>query len=199
MTPSRARRVPSDNVRNSMEDSIYRLRHRDVLTLCVLSLLFLGVVMVQSAAMNVTGDAKWQWTERGMKHLVYAMVAIVTFFAVGNLDYAWFARGKTMLRSPALWAFAVALFACTIALIPHVGIEVNGARRWLWLGCVQVPPSERAKWAIVVRLAWWLTPPPVNLGKFFTGFVPTGVPIGAMCLLVVIQDFGTAAVIGLCA
>src|SRR5688500_8457369 len=201
MTPSIARRVPSDNVRNSMEDSIYRLRHRDVLTLCVLSLLFLGVVMVQSAAMNVTGDAKWQWTERGMKHLVYAMVAIVTFFAVGNIDYAWLARAKPRnpFRNPILWAFAVAGFACIIVLIPHVGIEVNGARRWLPLGIVQVQPSELAKWSMVVLLAWWLTHPPVDLSKFFLGFVPTCLPIGVMCLLVVIQDFGTAALIGLCA
>src|SRR5215216_2149076 len=38
-----------------MEDSIYRLRHADVLTLCVIGLLALGVVMVQSASMNATG------------------------------------------------------------------------------------------------------------------------------------------------
>ena len=38
-----------------MEDSIYRLRHADILTLCVMGLLALGVVMVQSASMNATG------------------------------------------------------------------------------------------------------------------------------------------------
>src|SRR6185503_21120527 len=38
-----------------MEDSIYRLRHGDILTLCVLALLALGVIMVQSASMNATG------------------------------------------------------------------------------------------------------------------------------------------------
>jgi cell division protein FtsW len=184
-----------------MEDSIYRLRHRDILTLCVLSLLFLGVVMVQSAAMNVTGDAKWQWTERGMKHLVYAMVAIVAFFAVGNLDYAWLVRSRSRnpFRNPVLWAAAISMFLCLIVLIPHVGMEVNGARRWLPLGIVQVQPSELAKWCTVVFLAWWLTHPPVPLERFFTGFVPTCIPIGVICLLVVIQDFGTAALIGLAA
>jgi len=45
-----------------MEDSIYRLRHADILTLCVMGLLALGVVMVQSASMNATGalEAKLQ-------------------------------------------------------------------------------------------------------------------------------------------
>jgi cell division protein FtsW len=182
-----------------MEDSIYRLRHRDILTLCVLALLFLGVVMVQSAAMNVTGDVRWQWTERGMRHLVYAMVAIVTFFVVGNIDYAWLGRRTQFWRNPVLWLGFIAGFTCLIVLFPHIGMEVNGARRWLPLGVAQVQPSEIAKWAMVLYLAWWLTNRPVNLDRFFTGVVPTLIPIGALCLLVVIQDFGTAALIGACA
>src|SRR5687767_10165004 len=98
-----------------MEDSIYRLRHRDILTLCVLSLLFLGVVMVQSAAMNVTSvpadtpltefvkhqeNFRWAWTERGMTHLVNAIVAIVVFFVVGHIDYQHLTRQR---RGGAIW------------------------------------------------------------------------------------------------
>ncbi len=182
-----------------MEDSIYRLRHRDILTLCVLALLFLGVVMVQSAAMNITGDVRWQWTQRGMRHLVYAMVAIVAFFVVGNIDYAWLGQRTRIWRNPILWFGVIASFMCLIVLFPHIGIEVNGARRWLPLGIVQVQPSELAKWAMVLYLAWWLTNRPVNVDKFFTGLVPTCIPVGVLCLLVVIQDFGTAALIGACA
>lgn len=60
-------------------------------------------------------------------------------------------------------------------------------------------PSELAKWAAVLFLAYWLTIHPVNLERFFRGFLPTLIPVGMLCLLVVIQDFGTAALIGLCA
>jgi cell division protein FtsW len=78
-------------------------------------------------------------------------------------------------------------------------LQVNYSRRWLPLGPIQVQPSELAKWGMVVFLAWWLSSPPVNLNSFFKGFAVTLVPIGLICLLVVIQDFGTAALIGLCA
>ena len=182
-----------------MDPSIYRLRQRDILSFCVLALLCLGMIMVQSAAMNVTGDVKWQWTQRGMRHLVYAMVAIVAFFVVGNIDYAWIGRRTRFWRNPVLWLGAVATFTCLIVLIPHIGIEVNGARRWLPLGIAQVQPSEIAKWAVVLYLAWWLTNRPVNVERFFTGLIPTCIPVGLLCLLVVIQDFGTAALIGACA
>ena len=45
-----------------MDASIYQLRHRDVLTLCVLALLALGVIMVQSASSTVTGGLHQPWT-----------------------------------------------------------------------------------------------------------------------------------------
>lgn len=48
-----------------MEASIARLRHQDILTLCVLGLLGMGVIMVQSASTTVNGDLAWQWTVMG--------------------------------------------------------------------------------------------------------------------------------------
>jgi cell division protein FtsW len=181
-----------------MDDSIYRLRHRDLLALFVMGLLCLGVVMVQSAAMNVSGDVRWQWNDRGMRHLVYALFALITFFVVGNIDYKRLARPSTSLwKHPITLALLIASAASVVVLIPHVGIEVNGARRWLPLGFIQVQPSELAKWAVVLFLAYWLSNRPVNLDRFW-GFLLTLVPIALVCLLVVIQDFGTAALIGLC-
>jgi len=182
-----------------MDVSIYRLRHRDVLALCVLSLLVLGIVMVQSASMHVTGVVGWGWTDKGLRHAMYAAIAVVTFFIVGRIDYAFLLRGtETIWRNPVLWVLGVAGASCLLVLVPHVGLEVNGARRWLPLGIVQVQPSELAKWAMVIFLAWWLSARPIDLSKFGS-FILTLVPITALCLLVVIQDFGTAALIGVCA
>jgi cell division protein FtsW len=183
-----------------MDPSIYRLRHRDILTLCVLALLCLGVIMVQSAAMNVTGKTNWQWTARGAKHLIFAIVSVITFFSIGHIDYGQLARRRRRRwNHPIIWLFLCAGLTCGLVLIPHVGMEVNGARRWLPLGPVQVQPSELAKWATVLLMAWWMTHRPVDLERFWTGFVPSLLPIAAICLLVVAQDFGTAALIALCA
>ncbi|HVT88141.1 MAG TPA: putative peptidoglycan glycosyltransferase FtsW [Tepidisphaeraceae bacterium] len=180
--------------------SIFRLRHRDILILCVLSLLCLGVVMVQSAAMNVTGEVGWQWTERGAKHAVFAVFAVIAFFVIGHIDYTRLViKSAPVSRQPIVWMLSAAAFACLIVLIPHIGIEVNYSRRWLPLGPVQVQPSELAKWGVVVFLAWWLTQCPVDLDSFHKGFMVTLIPVGLICLLIVIQDFGTAALIGLCA
>lgn len=182
-----------------MDVSIYRLRHRDILTACVLALVCLGIIMVQSAAMNVTGNLGWQWTDRGTKHVLFALFAMIAFFVVGHIDYKrLIVEHGSLVRQPVIWMLGVAGFTCALVLIPHIGMEVNGARRWLPLGIVQLQPSELAKWGVVLFLAWWLTHPPVDLNNFTRGFLITLVPVGVLCLLVVIQDFGTAALIGLC-
>jgi cell division protein FtsW len=183
-----------------MDPSIYRLRQRDILTFCVLALLCLGMIMVQSAAMNVTGKLGWQWNPLGTKQFGFCFVGIGAFFIVGLRDYAWLgSKSKSLWKHPVVWLLAITMVLNVLVLVPHVGISKNGARRWLPMGFTQLQPSEVAKWAIVIFLAWWLTRRPVNLDKFFMGFLPTLIPIGAICLLIVIQDFGTAALIAVCA
>jgi cell division protein FtsW len=184
---------------HDMDPSIYRLRQRDVLTFCVLALLCLGMIMVQSASMNVSGQLGWRWNPLGMKQFGFCFVGMGAFFIVGHIDYSRLGRANSILRNPVLWLLLVTIVLNMIVLVPHVGITRNGARRWLPLGVTQLQPSELAKWAVVIFLAWWLTRRETNIERFFTGFLPTLIPIGAICLLIVIQDFGTAALIAICA
>jgi cell division protein FtsW len=180
-----------------MEDSIYRLSYREILTLCVMGLLFLGIIMVQSASMHVTGQVGWQWTRTGAKHAGFAAVALMTFWLVGYFDYARLAR-KALWHNPIIYLTAIAALACAVVLVPHVGMQVNGARRWLPLGPLQIQPSELAKWSVVMFLAYWLAYRPVDMNSFTRGFLPTMAPVAGICLLIVIQDFGTAALIAVC-
>jgi cell division protein FtsW len=155
--------------------------------------------MVQSASSSATAEARFQFSPLGLKHLIFVGLSIPTFFIVGRIDYAWLGRQRSsVIRSPILWVFLIAAGACALVLVPHIGMSVNGARRWVKLGPIQIQPSELAKWAAVLFLAYRLTRQDKPLDRFFGGFLPTLIPIGILCLLVVIQDFGTAALIGLC-
>lgn len=223
-----------------MEDSIYRMRHADVLSLCVLGLLAFGVVMVQSASMNPTGPldsqlhelsaqrkaalagkpnpadaarinrdfdgrvalvtrqfldrpSHWFWSPTAIKQFGFAVAAFLTFLLVGRIDYSRLARGA-MWRNPILWGLLFAAVACAAVLVPGVGREMNGARRWISLGVTQFQPSELGKWVVVVFLAWWLSHRKVPVEQF-KGLCWTLLPVVAIAGLVVIQDFGTAALI----
>lgn len=182
-----------------MESSIYRMRTGDVLTLCVLALLCMGVVMVQSASSTVAGGLGGNWSIVGIKQVKFAAMAFAAYLAMGHFNYARLAnRAASLRRAPILWCVVIAAGCCILVLAPGIGSTVNGARRWIKLGPIQIQPSELAKWAAVLFLAYWLTIRPVDLNRFARGFIPTLIPIGILCLLVVIQDFGTAALIALC-
>src|SRR5262249_5695887 len=131
------------------------------------------------------------------------IAAIVTFLLVGRVDYSPLSRiaqtRKDWLTHPVLWFVIVTIVLNLAVLVPGIGISRNGARRWLALGVTQLTTTELAKWAAVLFLAWWLSTRPLDTDRFFKGFVPTLIPIGALCLTVVIQDFGTAALIASCA
>jgi cell division protein FtsW len=182
-----------------MNDSIYRLRNQDILCFCVLALLCLGVLMVDSATMRVTGNSGWHWSADGTKQTVFAVVAMGVFFIISRLDYSLLAGRNGRNLNPAMIFAILAGASCLLVLVPHVGLQINGARRWLKFGPVQLQPSELAKWAAVLFLADWLARRPRDLDKFFGGFVPILIPVVGLCLLVVIQDFGTAALIAVCA
>src|SRR3954465_4525026 len=184
---------------HDMDPSIYRLRQRDVLAFCVLALLCLGMIMVQSASMNVSGQLGWRWNPLGLKQFGFCFVGMAAFFLVGHRNYAWLVKPRRLLLHPILWLVAITVLLNMLVLVPHVGITRNGARRWLPLGFTQLQPSELAKWAAVIFLAWWLSTRPLDTEKFFKGFLPTLIPIGMLCLVVVIQDLGTAALIAICA
>lgn len=179
-----------------MDDSIYRLRDRDLLTVCLLALLALGIVMVQSAAMSLGAASWWHWSDRGVRHALFAALALLTFITVSRFNYRILA-GRSAASSPAVWGLLVAYGLCFAVLLPGVGTVVNGARRWIEIGPLRIQPSEVAKWATVLFLAWRISRPGIE--RFTTGFLPTCLALGVLCLLVVVEDFGTAALIGLAA
>jgi cell division protein FtsW len=182
-----------------MDASIYRLKVRDLLLLCVLSLMLLGVLMVQSASTRVTDTGAWDWTGAATKHMTMVGAALVAFLAVGFFNHRLLASSpRISLRSPMVWLYLVTVLLCAATLVPGVGKTVNGARRWIGAGPVQLQPSELAKWAVVLLLAWALTyrqEVRQKFGRLLLLCIAVAVP----CLLVVIQDFGTAALIGMVA
>ena len=183
------RRPAADN--EDVSDSIWGLRDRDLLVLVVLALILLGVLMVQSAAMNLDGSIEsieaLAWSSRGKRHALFAALSVLTFVTATRLRYRNFS-GKLIFG-----ALLLAAGMCLFVLTP-LGTVVNGSRRWIVLGPLRLQPSEVAKWCVILFLAWRLSRP--SAGDLIRGFIPNCILVGGTCLLIVIEDFGTAALIG---
>ncbi len=85
-----------------------------------------------------------------------------------------------------------------LVILPGVGVTVNGARRWLDLGPINMQVSDLAKIAIIFLLAHYLAAHQRYLASFTKGFLIPIAIIGTVFLLVMLEpDFGTAFLLGL--
>jgi cell division protein FtsW len=153
-------------------------------------LLAYGAVMVYSASSATT---LLQGTGNGSGDLV----KFVVYGAVGLLIMRVLARdGIAKVQSLVAPLLAVS-FALVLAVhVPHLGVAVNGARRWIGPSALQFEPSELLKFALVLYTATLLAKRPQRVHDLRELCRPLLVVVGVACLLVVTEpDLGTAMVI----
>jgi cell division protein FtsW len=161
-----------------------------ILITATLCLLAFGAVMVYSAS-SATSLLQGQGTGSGylVKYLIYGAIGLVLMRVLARDGVA----KVQSITAPLL----VASFVLVLAVhIPHIGVSVNGARRWLGPGPFQFQPSELMKIALVLYGATLLAKRPERVHELRELVNPLLVVVGGACLLVVTQpDLGTAMVI----
>ncbi len=160
-----------------------------VIVASVATLIAIGLVMVFSAssayAVALHHDALY-FLKRQIAWLVVA--AGLAFFAY-RLDYR-------KLRAVAPFALYASVLSLVLVLIPHVGTDAGGARRWLGFGAFSFEPSEFAKLSLVLYLASALAAKGERVRSFVRGVFPLAFVAGLLAVLVVTEpDFGTASLL----
>jgi cell division protein FtsW len=159
------------------------------LFLAVLGMLVIGIVMLFSTsafARDSHGDVYFFMKRQG----VWLGIGLVVCTVAALVDYHFWQ--KTWW----IW-FGLALITLAFCFVPHVGMRINGSRRWVGVGPVTFQPSEIAKIAVVFFLAWWFARYEKEAGRILRGFVFPFVIIVALLVLIVLEvDLGTTALIG---
>jgi cell division protein FtsW len=165
------------------------LEQRILLT-ATLCLLAFGAVMVYSASSAST------LLEDGGTGSSY-LVKFVIFGGVGLALMHYLARNGVAKVQVLVAPLLAVSFALVLAVhIPHVGVSVNGARRWIGPGIFQFEPAELLKLALVLYCATLLASRPQRVHDLRELARPLLVVVGGACLLVVTEpDLGTALVI----
>jgi cell division protein FtsW len=153
-----------------------------------LGLLFLGVFIVFDASYPRAGQA----ASTGQDMLFYlkrqALWAALALGALGlgmRLPY-WRLRNWWMALT------LLAAFLLVVVLIPGIGIQVNGARRWLGFGQARFQPSELAKMALVIFLANYGARRRSAIKDPVHGLGPALGVMAVLGALVAHEDLGTA-------
>jgi len=165
-----------------------RLRTDWILFFTVIAMVCSGVLIVYSASAIMAemgpNHSAWHYVQR---QAVWAVIALLIMMGLKNTHYR-----KLQTPAVALSAISVALF-----LLIAVYFMDPGNHRWLRLGGpVGVQPSELAKPALVVFLAFFVTWRARAINNPRYTLVPAAMAVGLVILAVVIADLGTAIVLG---
>ncbi len=158
----------------------------------VLGLLGIGLVMVYSASIAIAEAAKYTG-HNGAFYLLRQALFIGAGLAVGA---AAFQVPMRVWQQSAPYLFVGGILLLVIVLIPHIGRDVNGSRRWIPLGFANLQPSELMKFLAVLYAADYTTRKAAFMDNFRKGFLPmAAVMILAGGLLLREPDFGAFVVI----
>ena len=153
-----------------------------VLVICWLAILGLGTVMVASASIAISSTLL-------LKHGIYLALSLIGFLGVLVVPLDWWRQGHRL-------ALLFAILLCSAVLVPGIGVEVNGARRWIGLGAFSIQAAEVCKLLLLVYLAGYLQ-------RFHEEIVdaplvlvrPLGMLLIPAFLLLMQPDFGTVVVV----
>ena len=152
-------------------------------------LVTIGIVMLASTS-GIQGQASFDDPTHFIKRqAVFLVVGLMGAYVMGRIPYVYW-------RVLAIPLALVSLALLCMTLMPGVGIVRNGARRWLALGPITFQPSEVAKLASVVLLAWWMARYRRYAHEFGRGLLAPLTLLGLFSVLIFVEpDFGTTALV----
>lgn len=160
-----------------------------ILFLAVLGMLVIGIVMLFSTsafARDSHGDVYFFIKRQS----VWLGIGLVGCAVAALTDYHFW------IRTWWVW-FGLAAMALVFCFVPHLGMRINGSRRWVGVGPFTFQPSEVAKVGAVFFLAYWYARNEKESSQILKGFAIPLVVVGLLLALIVAEvDLGTTALIG---
>jgi cell division protein FtsW len=153
-----------------------------------------GLVMVYSASIEIAASSRYTGDNSAYFLIRQAIFLAVALFAATVV----FLVPLRLWQKAAPWLFVGGVLLLVLVLVPGVGREVNGARRWLNLRAFNIQPSELMKLGAVLYAADYTVRKHAVLKSFKKGLLPMlGVMLLVSWLLLREPDFGAFVVIAI--
>lgn len=162
-----------------------------VFFLVVIILVVGGVFMFGSAALGLLareGSEPWKlaFTQLMLGLVPGALALVVLRFSP-----------PALIQKAAVPLYIATILLTLLVFIPHIGMTINGATRWINLGFTTIQPGEFLKIGVIFMLSWWLSRAKGKLHDFRQGLIPFCLIIGIPALILLLQpNTSTVIIIG---
>ena len=154
-----------------------------VLTLVILAI---GVIMVLSASFARAYYSYGNPTKYFVKQLIFAVTGVALMFVTSNISV------RTMRR----WSVLLLLVSIALlVMVPFIGAEEGGGKRWINLGITTFQPSEIAKLGVVMAFAQMICTFKDKMRTFRYGVLPFALVLAVIAGLLVIEPHLSATII----
>jgi cell division protein FtsW len=158
-----------------------------LLVLC--ALLLSGLLIFTSASLSLLAD------DGGASFASAAVSQLLLGLVMGGAGLIFFARVDYRVWRPyTIYFFCFAILLSLLTFVPHIGLSLKGAARWIVVGPVSFQPEEVLKFATVLFLAAIYSTRLKKTNTLVGGIGPLAVVAGSAALILLIQP-DTAGVI----
>ena len=154
--------------------------------LLTLIILTIGVIMVLSASFARAYYASENPTKYFTRQVAFAVTGVGLMYIASRMKVSFYRK----LAFP-LFVLSIVL----LMLVPLIGVESGGAKRWLGIGSYTFQPSEIAKLSVILLFAHMICVFKEKMQTFKYGVLPFGVVLALICLLLYFEPHLSAMVI----
>lgn len=156
----------------------------------VLFLVGIGIVLVFSASSALALKKFGTDSYFLKKQALFALLGVVALVICRHFPYRF-------LRYLAYPLLILALVFLAAIQIPEFGYSAGGAIRWFRFKSFTFQPSEFARFAMIIYLAYSMSRKMDKIKDFYVGFLPHALVFGMFAALIIIQpDFGSVVILG---
>ncbi len=184
----------------------------DFIAMVVVFLMAIGTVFVFSASANIGQefDLERFYNYPGLRQIMFFPLACLIMYGLSHFNYRRLSIDNGWYKNPTVYLMALSIVLLIIVLsqrffpvLPGLVPKINQHYRWLKIPlgpiAVSFQPSELAKWSTIFFLAAVCDRIGTDIRLFWKRFLPICLLVGLIVGLIIVEDFGTAAFVGLLA
>ena len=147
----------------------------------VVAMVILGFTVFVSASMGILASNSTKFASTIFKQIFWGfLIGFLACYLISKIDYRVF-------KKYSFYIFLLSVISMILVFVPHIGVSLNGARRWVSILGITFQPIEILNTGFIIYLATWFSFAKDKIGQFAHGLLPLLILLGISGILLIEQ------------